>query len=104
MNSFFNIKVKIVVNDKLNFFQKLLWKFKELSIKTAIYNKSAKGTTIEEVLKASGILKSDKEYFTHTSIFPQKYEVRDKDKDQKAKEEKKRYIPRIIIFIKFEVK
>jgi hypothetical protein len=98
-----NCKVKIIVNEELSFFQKIYWKFKEWMIKSAITNKDAKGITVEDALLGSNLLKSESEYLVHTSIFPQKYEIKDKKKDKEAKEKKKHYVPRITIYVMYEV-
>lgn len=96
---FTNCKVRIIVNEKLNLFQRISWWFKELLIQTSINNKPCNGVTIEEVLISNGLLKNG-EYLMHLSTYPQKYEVRNKKKD---KDKKHHYIPRLTIFIKFNL-
>jgi hypothetical protein len=78
---FTNCKVRIIVNEKLNLFQRISWWFKELLIQSSINNKPCNGVTIEEVLISNGLLKNG-EYLMHLSTYPQKYEVRNKKKDK----------------------
>lgn len=101
--SFSDCRVYIVVNKKLNIFQKIKWWFKELLIQTAIKNKAACGMTIEDVLVSSNLLESDDEYLVHLSTLPEKYEVKNKKLDGNNIRKRRHYIPRLTIYVTYKL-